>query len=86
MKKLNFTISKVSEPTTNKNRIVTLHHKQTTALGVVKKGYCIAVEDSDTPPVVGASIELDLDMFQVVNRPFTDDNGNTVDIKWLALN
>ncbi len=82
-------ISRVSdELTSNGNKIVTLKAE---ASGVINLGgglmksrsltYFMAVDGNSTPEV-GTSVDLDLDLFEVKERPYEVD-GKTLMLKWL---
>lgn len=89
--KVKLVVKKISETTESGNVILTLSAKGTvkkTALGNQKSrgaGYLTAVEAESCEVAVGEEIELDLNDFDQVSRPFEGKDGNMVDIPWLVI-
>ena len=79
-------VSKVSEVTTNKNRILTLTNEEVVATPfgskVAKRVFCMAVVDG-TEPAVGFEADLDLNQYHIVPRESHDEDGTIFSVNWL---
>lgn len=76
-----------SNPTTKDTFITKLEHKTTVDLGVLgkkdkKETFYIS---SKGKPATGEIIKLDMDMFNVVERPFDHPEEGEIMLKWLHL-
>lgn len=87
-----FTVEHLSDKATgNGNIIAKLVNKSTVSisgLGSKTKSetYYIAVRSEELTAKVGDVIELELDMFEVIERPFElPDGSGEVQLKWLHL-
>lgn len=83
-----FTVIQISDETKNGNVILKLQHKVVVDLGFAKKSksetYYIAVAVDDNSAKENDVVNLDLAMFEVVERPFELD-GEEIMLKWLHL-
>ena len=85
-----FNIVSIGEVTSNGNRIVKMQNKieVSTPMGTMRRSetYYAAVKDGDVSVSVDESVDIDLAMFNVVERPFAHpETGEEIMLKWLSL-
>ena len=83
-------VAQISDQVTrNGNLIVKLQHKveTDTEVGIVRRQrtYYLAVEAESVKVAVGDSVNLDLNAYHVIERPFTPEDGEEMMLKYLAL-
>jgi len=83
---MNLKVSKISEVTTNGNRILTLTNEEVveTPFGskTAKRTFCMAVVDG-TEPEANFEAELDLNQYHIVPRESHDEDGVVFTVNWL---
>ena len=87
---MKITVVQIGDVTENGNRIVKLQSRveEETALGVMHRSttYYMAVKADTVKVSVDEEVELDLGMFNVIERPFTHpETGEEIMLKWLSL-
>ncbi len=87
---MQLTIVQISdEPTSNGNLIVKLQHKEVVNLGFATKDksvtYYTAVQADALTGKVGDSVDLDMGMFEIVERPYNHPEHGEIMLKWLHL-
>ena len=102
---MELTVAHIGDVTRNDNRIVKLQNKseQSTALGSINRSstYYIAIAADTVAVAVDETVDLDLDAFNVTERPYqmedgslptdadgndiADNDGNPLMLKWLSL-
>ena len=85
-----FTVVNIGDVTSNGNRIVKMQNKieVATPMGTMRRSetYYAAVKAEAVEVEEGAEIELDLTMFNVIERPFVHpETGEEIMLKWLSL-
>lgn len=78
-----------NEVTSNGNLIVKLQRKvdHDTEVGIVRRQqtYYLAVKAESIKVAVGDQVNVDLDAYNVIERPFIADSGEEMMLKWLSL-
>lgn len=84
-----FSVVQIGDETQKGNVIIKFQHKTTVDLGFTKKEksetYYMAAPKAVTTCKVGDSITLDMELFEVVERPFEVPGEGEVQLKWLHL-
>lgn len=77
-------VTKRSEVTKNNNYILTIEVTEKSAFGVRHQGtYCMAVKATEDAANIGFEAEMDLASFTIVEREFTNNDGEVIKCKWL---
>ena len=84
-----FTVSKISEETTNGNNILTLTQESIEDLGLYqvtrRVSFCMAIIAGSHELAEGQELEIPMERFEILSRPFTNEKGETINVKWLSL-
>lgn len=83
---MNFIIVQIGDVTENKNRIVKMRCLIESEVGSTGGGtYYLPVVADSLKKAVGDTVNLDLDNFDITERPFSlPDSGEEVMLKWLS--
>ena len=86
---MELSVVQIGDVTSNDNRIVKLQRQveTETAIGVVNQRatYYSAVKADTVAVAEGDTVDLDLDVYNVVERPFTAPDGTEMMLKWIHL-
>lgn len=90
MQHMMFNIVSIGDLTSNGNRIVKMQNKieVSTPMGVMRRSetYYAAVKDGEVAVEVDESVDIDLTIFNVIERPFAHpETGEEIMLKWLSL-
>ena len=85
-----FKVVSIGDVTSNGNRIVKMQNKVevSTPMGTMRRSetYYAAVKAEEVAVEVDAEVEIDLSLFNVVERPFVHpESGEEIMLKWLSL-